>query len=78
MIQFGSAETVAANKKATNDQVTTATNDLKTAIDNLEEKSGPNMIMICRYRSSSCSSYYCNRSYYCSIKWQEEKSSTGS
>ena len=43
---IGSAETVAANKKATNDQVTTATNDLKTAIDNLEEKSGPNMIMI--------------------------------
>ena len=32
---IGSAETVAANKKATNDQVTTATNDLKTAIDNL-------------------------------------------
>ena len=44
--QISSAEAVANNVSATNDQVTTATSDLKAAVSALEEKSGPNFLMI--------------------------------
>lgn len=43
---IGDAETVANNAQATNAAIQGAIDDLKTAVSQMEEKSGPNMILI--------------------------------